>query len=83
GMYGTSKRENREIPRLARRVIAGGAAQGTREAVSLKQVDKARRRVSATSGPVSATVSVNPVARVGEVGGCAPKRSGPLCKVIA
>jgi len=29
GMHGTSKRENREIPRLARRLIVGWAAQGT------------------------------------------------------
>jgi hypothetical protein len=29
GMHRTSKRENREIPRPVRRVIAGGAAQGT------------------------------------------------------
>jgi hypothetical protein len=29
GMHGTSKRENREIPLLARRVITGRAAQGT------------------------------------------------------
>ena len=36
GMYGTSKRENREIPLLARRLITGGAAQGTPVAVSLR-----------------------------------------------
>jgi RNA-directed DNA polymerase len=29
GMHGTSKRENREIPLLARRLITGRAAQGT------------------------------------------------------
>ena len=29
GMHGTSKCENREIPLLARRLIAGRAAQGT------------------------------------------------------
>ena len=34
GMHGTSKRENREVPRPARRVIAGWAAQGTPKAVS-------------------------------------------------
>jgi hypothetical protein len=36
GMHGTSKRENREIPLLARRVITGRAAQGTPVAVSLR-----------------------------------------------
>ena len=34
-MYGTSKRENREIPRSPVRVITGRAAQGTLVAVSL------------------------------------------------
>ena len=36
GMHGTSKRENREIPLFARRVITGRAAQGTPMAVSLR-----------------------------------------------
>ena len=35
GMYGTSKRENRESPLFARRLITGRAAQGTPVAVSL------------------------------------------------
>jgi hypothetical protein len=36
GMHGTSERENREIPLLARRLITGRAAQGTPVAVSLR-----------------------------------------------
>ena len=36
GMHGTSKRENRELPLLARRVITGRAAQGTPVAVRLR-----------------------------------------------
>jgi hypothetical protein len=36
GMYGTSERENREVPLLARRLITGGAAQGTPVAASLR-----------------------------------------------
>ena len=36
GMHGTSKRENREIPRLPARVITGRAAQGTLKAVRLR-----------------------------------------------
>jgi hypothetical protein len=36
GMHRTSKRENREIPRPVRRVIAGGGRSGNAAAVSLR-----------------------------------------------